>query len=352
MAKTNVLVTCIGGVFSLDTFRSLRADKELDVRIIGVDGNPEVVNRHFADVFYPVPLATTHPDDFIETVLDICQRESVDVLIPCSDEEALATSAAKKRLSDVGVACAVEDHEKVLLMRDKAALFAHVAECGVSMPRFTRLSDVNALPEVAEQMGYPDARFVLKPTTSRGARNFMIVDSGRTVYRVLSEERNSGHGNLEDVTRRLKEEESGLNLMAAEYLPGPAYDVDCVATNGKPLCIVPRRRLWKDAFSPVSQGCRVEKNEGLERLTREIVQAMSLNYAFDLDCGTRDDGSPGLFELNPRVSGSVAAATGGGVNVLAILVRSVLGLPVEETEIRYGATMFPTTRMGFISEDG
>lgn len=345
MPKLNILITCIGGFFMVDTIEALRLDRDLNVRIIGTDANPEVTSRFFVDAFHLVPSASRAPEEFVAALRGICTRESVQLVIPGADEEVLALSRAKKAFDDIGVVCAVEDSCKVELMRDKFRLFGHLAEEGISMPKFAEVSRIEDIARAADQLGYPDSRFVLKPKTGRGSRGLIVVDSRLLRITTLSEARGYRTGNLESVIEWLQQETDSLELMAMEYLPGPAFDVDCVARNGVPLCVVVRRRLWKDPFSPMSQGCRIERHERLEHVTRQIVEVLSLNYIFDFDFGSTEDGVPGLFELNPRWSGAVAAALAGDVNIPNFLVRSMSGLPVPTVELKIGARMFPVTRM-------
>ena len=351
MQKLNILITCIGGVFALDTIEALRSDADLKIRVIGVDASPETINRFFVDAFYPVPLASERPEDFVSALRDICLKESVPIVIPGADEEVLVLSHAKKIFSDAGITCSVEDHAKVELMRDKASLFLHLSKMGIAMPKFFIISKAEDILSAANKLGYPNERFILKPRTGRGARGLIIVDSGVSEFKIVPSSRNYGIANLESVIERLQKEEKSLNLMAMEYLPGPAYDVDCLANKGIPLQLVVRRRLWKDPFSPMSQGCRIERNPDMESIVRQIVNGMKLTYLFDFDFGTTAQGKPGLLELNPRWSGAVAAALSGGINIPSCLVRTMIGLPVPIVDLEVGACMFPVTRMAFMRAD-
>lgn len=348
MSTVTVMMTCIGGTFGLDTVASLRSDEELDVRVIGVDANKDVVNQHFVDVFHPVPMASTDPEGFVDAVLNISQRESVDILLPGADEEVFALSRVKSTFSDVGVQCVVEDHDKVMLMRDKLLLFERLLELSVPVPRFAPILQADDIFEVAPSLGYPERRIILKPRSGRGARGVIIVDSSMDSDRGFIDQGSYGTGNLNAVLEHLLLMEGKLSLMAMEYLSGPAFDVDCVARDGVALCVVPRRRLWKDPFSRMSQGCIVEPHQGIEELTKKTVEALSLNHVFDFDYGMNEEGVPGLFELNPRFSGSVAASLAAGINVPSFFIRSLMGLSLPSVKVKPGARMFPVTRMGFV----
>lgn len=342
-----VLITCIGGVYSRDTIEALRLDRELHLRLVGCDADPDPVNRHFVDVFRQVPNASQEPDDFACVLLECCRELGVSAVVSGADEEVLALSRHRDAFTALGVTCAVESTTTLAILRDKAALFDRLRDAGVRVPAYRRVDSAAEVALAADALGYPERPFVLKPSTGRGARGLMLVDS--TIPGVTNPAGSRGYvrGNLAGIAAAVSEA-GGTNLLAMEYLPGPAYDVDCVATAGVPHCLVVRRRLWRDPLSPVSQGCRIERHEALESLTRDVVAALTLSFACDLDFGTAPDGSVGLFEVNPRWSGAVASALGGGVNIPAVLIRSLRGMPLGSTDVQPGRSMFPVTRMTFV----
>ena len=347
MSKINVLLTCIGGFFALDIVDALLLDRTLDVRVVGVDGDPTVMNRHFLDTFHQVPLASTNPDDFVSELLDICRRDSIDIVLPGADEEVWALSRVREEFLDIGVQCAVQDGDTVDLIRDKVRFFEKASQAGVPLPEFAAVASAQEVIQVAEQLGYPDRRVVLKPRTGRGARGVIIVDPDAGDHTVIQEARGFELGKLEEIADRLSRKEGPLELMAMEFLPGDIYDVDCFADEGVPICVIPRRRLWGTPFSRGVEGHEIVRNEEMERVARIIAETLSLSYVFDCDFGTTADGRPGLLEINPRWSGSVTAAIAGGVNLPSLLVRSMSGLPVPTPELQTGVQVFPVTRMAF-----
>ncbi|GMV21726.1 MAG: hypothetical protein AMXMBFR57_16750 [Acidimicrobiia bacterium] len=345
-----VLITCLGGVYSRETVEALRLDRSLRLRIVGCDADASTVNRYFVDEFRVVPNASAAPEQFGEVMLALCREMGVSLVISGADEEVLALSRRRADFEAMGVTCAVERPETLAILRDKATLFDCLRAAGVAVPAYRRVESAGDVRLAAEMLGYPDRPFVLKPSTGRGARGLMLVDARERGVAHPAGTRGYVRGDLAGIAGAIAAS-GATGLLAMEYLPGPAYDVDCVATRGVPHCTVVRRRLWRDPLSPVSQGCRVERHPALEALTREVVAALGLSFACDLDFGTGSDEGVGLFEVNPRWSGAVASALAGGVNVPAVLVRSVRGMALGETEPRPGRSMYPVTRMVFVGGD-
>jgi len=64
-----------------ETIYSLRKSPEnVDVRIVTCDMRDNVVGKYLADAFYVVPQA--QDSGFINAVLEICEKEDVDVILP------------------------------------------------------------------------------------------------------------------------------------------------------------------------------------------------------------------------------------------------------------------------------
>jgi carbamoyl-phosphate synthase large subunit len=77
-----ILITAVRYPGTAALLRSLRENGEREVRLVGVDMNELAIGRHLRDVFETVP-AGSDPG-FAATVLEICRREHVDVVLPQS----------------------------------------------------------------------------------------------------------------------------------------------------------------------------------------------------------------------------------------------------------------------------
>lgn len=347
MKQTTIIQTCIGGVFSLDLVRAMQLDPDLNLRIIGVDGNPNIENRFFLDQFYPVPLAKTEPEHYISCMLELCRKEDVQYILAGSDEEAYELSKYKTQFSDNGVECIVEQTETIELIRNKWKVLDVLAQQDIVVPKVYDLGKPFSLKQIAEELGYPDHKFIIKPKEGRGSRGFMIVDAQINRFQYLNESRGSGLGNMDAVNEKLNAMDSTQSLMAMEYLPGEMYDVDCLAKEGSPICVLPRKREWDDPYSPSNQGCRIEKNAEMINTIETVCRALQINYIVDMDCGTGYDGKPKIFEINPRMSGSIASSLAAGINLPAVLIRRLLGMPIPNLTFESGGRMIPKIRMEF-----
>ena len=349
----NVLITCIGGYYGIDTIEALKSDSEIDINVIGVDADSTVVNRNFVDTFFCIPNADEDPESFINSLYEICEKYNVDIIIPGADEEAYALSSSKDIFERLGVKCAVQDKDIMEIISDKLVFFNKMSELNIRTPKFSGVSNLDDLINNSDYLGFPDKRIILKPRVGRGARGLMVIDDQIASPTEGQESRGYWLGNIESAIKYLGNKQSfnnsDLRLIAMEYLPGDIYDVDCVANNGLPIAIIPRKRLANTPFSRGVEGHEIDNNETILDITTETIKALSLGYVFDCDFGTHANGEPGILEINPRWSGSVAASLGSGVNIPSLIVRVLMGIEFDQIEPTYGNKIFPTTRMGFLS---
>ncbi len=317
-----VLLTSVGGAMSPLTIRTLQTSERHRVSVIGVDQSADAIGRHFADVFSVVPNGADPA--YAEAVLDVAARHGADLILPCSDEEALALAAIADRVAAAGhlLACAPEG--TLRRMSDKAASFRLLGDHGLPVPRWQvaeRPDEVrDAVGSVAEASG---GEFAVKPAKSRGGRNVYVarfdidgteaVNDGRETHchpRVFRE-------------RYLDEVAEMAPVMVMERLQPPAWDIDVLTWQGRVLRSAPRRRI-NPAGIPFRGGV-VEGDARLLALGERVTAALELSWLYDYDIMSDRNGDPRIIELNPRPSGSIAAATAAGVPLLDDLVSLAKG---------------------------
>ena len=155
MDDITVLVTAAGAPGAVGIIESLRANRERGVRIIGTDMRMAASGRPFLDGFFQVPPG--RDPDFIDSVIDICKRAGVDVILPLSTEELLAFASERERISDsCGSRVCVSPRGAVEASNEKAKLFQALGAAGVPVPTHRTISTANELRSAAETLGFPE----------------------------------------------------------------------------------------------------------------------------------------------------------------------------------------------------
>jgi carbamoyl-phosphate synthase large subunit len=112
--------------------------------------------------------------------------------------------------------------------------------------------------------------------------------------------------------------DSGL---ADEDLPGAEYSLAILAgSDGEVIAVVPGAQ----ADSGAAANARIVRDEGLEKLGRQIAVRIGLTSLANIHVKEASDGEPVLLEVNPCFTGAMPPAGPSGVSMLKLCVDHVL----------------------------
>lgn len=339
-----LLLTCVGGELAPQVIRSLKSSRRHDIKVIGVDADENAAGRHFADVFAVVPRG----DDphYVEAVAELALRHSADLVLPTSDEEALALSMSRAAIEEAGCRVACADAEILRLIANKATCYERLAELGLPVPEWELVDDLDALAEAVDALYARRGAAVVKPAGERGGRGVCVIGP-------VAQDSRPGEGGRErhmDLQSFHRDYLAGFaSMMPAvvmQRLEVPVHDIDMLAWNGKPIRVVPRRRV--DSALP-NEGHTIVGNDDLIDLGRRLIEGFGLTWLYDCDVMYDADGTPGILEINPRPSGSIAATIAAGVPLLDDLISLAKGEPVPDVPLPVGRVVVPYKSLAVVS---
>ena len=126
-------------------------------------------------------------------------------------------------------------------------------------------------------------------------------------------------------------------LMVMEYLPGMEYSVDVLADHGKIEYMIGRES--NVVLASIPQEATLAKNDEAYKIAEEIVGSLKLDGNLDLDFKFDEQGHPKLMEINPRTAATMSIFAAGGVNLLYLRVKQLLGEPLPRLDVQYGVKM-------------
>ena len=135
MKRVTVLVSASGAPGTAALLKGLRANGERDVRIVGTDMSERSVGRHLADAFHLVP-AGSDPG-FADAVLELVEREGVDVVLPQSSFDLEGLAAHRDRFP---VPVLVSSPDAIRRTNDKAETYELLQRLGLRGPEFRRVN--------------------------------------------------------------------------------------------------------------------------------------------------------------------------------------------------------------------
>lgn len=334
--EITVLVTACGAQFMPGMANCIKQNGERKVRLIGTDMADDPTIKQIVDVFYKVP-ADNDPQ-YVPTLLSICKKERVDVLMPFMSAELLPLIDHKQEFEAIGAKVSVSDRRSVEITNNKYRFYEFLKNEGLKVPRFARVSHHSELLAACEACGYPKNAVCVKATELSGSRGIRIVKPGQSRFDVLFNEKpNSFYTSMEDLLSTLKEREEMPEMMAMEYLPGEEGSVDLLAENGKILYMAYRESNVN--LHSIPQAATLSYNAEAYEIAEKVIAALGLSGNADLDFKADADGHPVLMEINPRIAATMQIFKEGGMNLPYLRIKQLLGEELPKIDIKYGVKM-------------
>ena len=323
--KTCILITSVGGMVSPGIIDNLRNIPEV-ARIIGTDVSAEAIGFHFVDKGYIVPKGDA--SDYITELSEIADQESVDVIIPCSDEEVLALSHHEETFKKNGISVICSPYETTSVAIDKGSMLTFLEQSRVSVPKYFLPTSRSEFLQAVEELGYPSRPVVIKPRRGRGGRGFRVLRENIDILGTRDSQEIKLNWFLETVPEYKLPE-----IVLMEFLPGEDYSVDVLAGKGESLLVIPRRRI-KAILGPSQIGEVVWNQEVVKN-----VELVTKKFGFDsitniqLKYSASPSEMPMIYEINPRVSGTIVASTAAGIDLLNYGIKYALGLDIPNRSV-------------------
>jgi len=286
---TTILVTAAGAPGAARLFRALRENGERDVRLVGVDMAERAVGRHLCDTFHLVPRGAD--PSFADVLLDLVEREGVDVVLPQSSHD-LPHLAARR--GEFPVPVLVSSPETVRRSNDKAETYALLQRIGVRGPDFRRVTGAAGVAAAARELGYPERPVCFKPVFSSGSRGFRVLDPAvDRAHQLLYERPGAVAMRLEEAVELLPED--GVDLLVMELAVGDERTVDGIADGARIVLGHPKTREGMRAG--LAMYFVTLDDDGLMDTAGRIVRELAIEWFFNIQLVGEL-----VIEVNPRIS--------------------------------------------------
>ena len=235
------------------------------------------VMKLFVDEYYQVP-AYTDPD-YVNVLLDICRKESVDVFFPHISMELPYILECKEKFEEIGVRVAISEKETLATANSKYKLYEYMKHAGLTVPKYFLVDSVETLRGRIGELGYPQKPVCVKMTENSGSRGVRIVRADvDKAHLFMHDKPSSMNVTLDEMCDILSQCNPFPEIIAMEFLPGVEYTIDLLADHGKVLYIAGRRNTTSNMS--IAQSSVVEKKEVAKRLDprQRVFQVMDIGY--------------------------------------------------------------------------
>jgi len=316
----NVMLTSVGRrAYLVNYFKEAIGERGT---VIATNSHPDATGMLAADVACVVPRA--NEECFIESLLDICSRYHVKLLMSLHDWEAPFIAARIDSFKEVGTFPIVSDPHVQEICLDKWATFDFVRQMGWSTPE-----SFLSLVAAKEALGKELIQFpvILKPRRGQGSIGITVaynLEELEAEYKLL----------LLKVTRM---ESNGImcdaeSLIIQQYVSGIDYDLEVVNDlHGRYVSVLAKKKLASRAGE-----CELAETVEEQRLTdlgREIGSKTGHLGVLDVDVIERD-GILYILEFNPRFGGCYPFSHMAGANLPAAYVAWAIGMQPDPLWLR------------------
>ncbi|MBR6982116.1 MAG: ATP-grasp domain-containing protein [Ruminococcus sp.] len=314
------------------------------IRIVGINAAETALLRKGVDAGYVVPLI--NDPDYIPTVLDICLKENVDVILPFITAELPIMAENKAFFEEHGIKVSVASMDALNAAGNKVALAAKYPDL---MPKQKIIESEQDIDDFAAEVGYPDKEICCKLPNRCGGVGFAILDEkvGRdlTIYNKFGVNRYITMDMFKDLARHTED-----TLILQEYEVGIDYSMCCLAENGKLLFALGFEASLM-AFGS-AMFAEIKMNNQAYQIAKEIIEDTGLDGNCCFDFILKDNGSVKLLEVNPRLSATLPFIARAGLNLPYLRVKQLMGHDVStfEPKINYALRMSKNYESEYFTE--
>jgi carbamoyl-phosphate synthase large subunit len=288
-----ILFTAIGRRVELvKAFCNSFMEKNIEARVLGVDNNPQMASAsYFADEVFTVPRVSEV--GYIKSLLEVCQREKVDMLIPLFEPEFAILNEHRQEFLEDGTFVLLSDTNALQICSNKCNTYKFFTENNIKTPSTWLANDFPV------ETSFP---LFVKPCSGMGSQGAKRVVSPIELDHALGYSK---------------------DMIVQQFISGIEYTLDVLADfGGQALSVVPRERL-EVRSGEVSKGKTVDRPDLIQQAVY-IVEKLGAIGPLTLQC--IDTGTQVYWiEINPRFGGGVPLAIKAGVDYPYILYRLMRG---------------------------
>jgi len=295
--KINILITSVSRkVWLVKAFKDALRQEGVDGKVISADINNLSAGLYVSNRYYLVP--PSYDQSFIPTILGICKKENIKLVIPTRDGELLLFAKSKEKFEKQGTHVMVSNPEIIEICNDKYKFYQFLLKNNIPTPK-TYLS---------EQIDFSSTHYPLFVKARYGS-------GSKSVFKVENEE----------------ELKFFINYVPSpviqEFANGKEYTIDLLSDfNGKVVTVIPRERI--ETFCGESYKGKTIKDMKMIEYAKNLAEKLGTIGHITIQCIKNDEGIK-FIEVNPRFGGGAILGIKSGANTPLLILRLINGKRIE-----------------------
>ncbi|MCM1082002.1 MAG: ATP-grasp domain-containing protein [Clostridium sp.] len=278
-----ILVTAISGDIGNGVLKILQEEK--DVLLFGCDCNAVAVGMDLVSKFWQCPLAVH--ENYIDFILKICENYNIEYLIPVNEREIEIIGKNRHLFDARNIKLVIQQDNVLNICLDKARTMEFLDENGFDIPK--TLSNI---------------KYICKPRKSNGSKNMIV-------------------GNLLEAL-------DSDDYIIQEYIEGEGEYTVGIFKNADIENIIAFRRVLKNGYS---YQVELVKDKKLHEIAHKVATLLNLSGYINIQLMLKNKRYY-IFEINPRISGTVRFRDGLGFRDVIWWLDMLDGKKVEQYECK------------------
>lgn len=299
---------------------AIKMAKEMGLRVIAVDMNPNAVGFEYADIC--IEESTID----ITKVIDVAKAFKIDGIMTLATDMPMRTIAAvSEELELPGIS-----KQTALQATDKAVMREALFRGNVPIPIFRKVNNVTDFIDAVSSFSRKKMKCISKPVDSAGSRGVKLIEFSDTQ-------------DLAEIFEYSKTNSKSGSVLVEEYMEGPEVSVETISINGQ--CHVIQITDKHTTGPPYFVEYAHSQPSVLNMDTQEKIGrvAVAANKAIGIENGPShteikitSDG-PKIVEIGARLGGGNIAThlipLSSGVNVVGICIKLAMGERIITDEL-------------------
>ena len=301
MREINILFSSAGRrVELINSFKKARDNMNINGNFIGIDIDEFAPALNFVDKKYIVPRLNS--SEFIPTIIEICKKENISLIIPTIDTELEIYSKYKELIEkETNAKIMVSDIDVISTVRDKVKTYEFLKNEGFDVPKLITEDDIN-------NKNYTFPLFIKPLYGSSSINAFKIENEKELMF-------------FKDYIPY---------PMIQEFADGQEYCVDVFSDfESNIVTTVPKLRLAHRSGEITKS--KIGKDKEIIELSKRLVKVLKPKGEINFDCIKTKD-SIKIIEINGRFAGGAPISFKAGANSPQNLYKLLLGETLKYNE--------------------
>lgn len=281
----------------INCFRNAAEQLGVDLAVVTVDMDPAWSPAcQVADISYGVERCTS--TTFVSQMLEICQKEEVDLIVPTIDTELMIYGKNRLLFLEAGTDIHLGEAEFVAVARDKEATASILKRGGIPVPESWSVNEAKDFPR---KLKFP---LLLKPKGGSCSKGISIISS------------------IEEFQVEIDDRD---DYLVQEICSGLEYTINCFYDrNGECVSCVPHfRKFVRDGEVCFAQTERIPEFKNIAQKFSRIFHGIRGCICFQGFRG--DDGAVQVFEINARFGGGYPICDRAGGTYARWILQDLMG---------------------------